>query len=113
MVEFNQKPRRKNCQDLSTLIEQLELNSDPPKKKPNTLSTSNLREHKPASSATEQNRLPESCPDRVADYMVQCKLPTKQGKLKDYVLKLQRGCLIMSRPKNTRRPLLVYPLQKF
>ena len=35
---------------------------------------------------------------------------TKKGSFKDYVLKLQRSSLILSRPESSKKPLLVYPL---
>ena len=74
------------------------------------------KEPKPEVKAVEQQQAElteskEPKDDKDADYTTNCKLRTKQGQFKDYVLKLQGDNLILSRPKSTKQPLLVYSLQ--
>ena len=44
---------------------------------------------------------------------MQCKLHTKGGNFKDYVLELDNRNLVLSRPQSSQRPLIVYTLDSF
>ena len=45
--------------------------------------------------------------------MTHCKLPTKGGNFKNYVLELDGNNLVLSRPQSSQMPVIVYALDSF